>query len=307
MLRKIDSKYAEQLTTILRKFVATKDTQVRKQINSEVKRMRGGEGKTFAGVAIHIHLDILPGLFIEAEARLLPDGMPEEAEKGKVLLEKFQIRGHWRFFLAFCLQEGELLHEPSFTLGCRECADRAECYFHMITTLCFKSAHAPDLPDIAAWVRYIECKYDIYAPPISGYEVHFDEDESDMNLNLNFLEFLVESHLAITGGIMFERCPEAAIAPEEGTGASVSVRTLVSLSTRTLNGLTHAGVETVSDLILCYNTGQIMCCKSCGRKSVEEIELELAKYEVPKTKQIKYGSSYRGFGWFREFLLEERQ
>jgi len=97
MLKKIERKFIEDVIS-LTKIIISLDKECKKVIDEQLNECPQGE----------MVLALPWGIYVNAAAELLPDGLPKKTEYGDFVFEDFVVSGDTLHFVAFCLQEGEL-------------------------------------------------------------------------------------------------------------------------------------------------------------------------------------------------------
>jgi hypothetical protein len=187
-----------------------------------------------------------------------PDGTLERNEYGEILVKKVDVSGDTQYFLAFCLQEGELY--PGFRCIAEKYPDKYGCGSPVIFV-----GHEQDDTDLKEWREYIKNKYHIFPPKL-------DDDFSK----------IVSHCFLITGGIEFV------------TGEAENVNALdfdqptdsLGLSEPIIKSLHWAGIDTIQELVDRYNERTLSTVRQLGSKALKEIETALLKFGVPKRMQI---------------------
>ncbi|MDR1754185.1 MAG: hypothetical protein LBR74_04675 [Eubacterium sp.] len=180
MLRKVEKKYVDDITAMLKKWV---DTEYQEDIQADIEN-------GLANFDRELH-DF--GLWAKADITRLPDGTPEKTPDGRYVLENFIVGGDMLLFYAFCLQEGELKIAEFYQTD-----ENREHYSgetaHMYIGDSDDSGVRTDCDcSIREWREYIRDKYRIMPPALGNAFV---------GLTRNFFY--------LTGGLAFAECPNEA-------------------------------------------------------------------------------------------------
>ena len=254
MLHKVDKKYVDDVTSMVKVYV---DTFYQDWIEQAVRDSYADGGDCL----FEYKFDW--GLRVSAKVKMLPDNTPEKSSDGKHVFESFGVGGDRMLcFLAFCFQEGEL--RPRSYLQTDENRERYGYDAPSITI----SKELNDSGDISLseWCAYIRNKYQII-PPKSNRA--FDE--------------LITGLVSITGGIASSGYDHqiALVASSE----SDDIYSL-GLSTKRRMGCLHStGITKITTLIRYYKSGLLLHLRGVNDGVLREIEEKLAARGVPKVHQ----------------------
>jgi len=197
MLQKVEKSFIETVVSIMKGVVGGR-------LKSLI------EAYVADGVSDHIDLYFLPELYIVVDVQTHPDKTIAKTADGELIITRFEVEGAMPHFLAFCLQEGELLYQSE----CQTCRERSHCPSKSPRFTFNRNDVSGDY-DISEWREYIKNKYHIF-PPEFDYEGENGASEGinpdDPRICTGFTDLLWECYIEITGGVA---CPDCLMQYEE--------------------------------------------------------------------------------------------
>jgi len=275
MLRKVKKEYFDDLVSILEAYVSMYYQNV---FEVWLKIIAGDESFGIEDEPNYTYdHDTVYGLWWSAGIKMLSDGTPERSSDGKVVIENFKAEGEAMYFLAFCLQEGEL--KPLDCLQASEVVQIQTGNKYAFDAAAFDFKVSPDedsvYQDIAEWRDYIKNKYHVFPPKMCKH----------------FLEFINEAFY-FTGGLAVEDSADSQCAEQHKSYTDQLHISSLGLSTKAYDALSRVDIETLTDLINCYSRGMLLHIRNFGVGYAAEVEAVMRKHEIPEVHQIKPRDKY---------------
>lgn len=194
MLQNVEKRYVEEVVSIMKTIV-----------NGPLKLLI--EAYVTDGIPDGIEVDFLPELTVMASVQTHAGKTAAKTASDEFIFTRFEVNGAMVHFLAFCLQESELLYRSE----CQKCKKRGHCP-NKSPDIHLGSEFISNRIEVSEWREYIKDKYHVL-PPVFDYDEknsalskEFAKEHPDEPITCkDFADFLYRYGFQATGGIA---CPE---------------------------------------------------------------------------------------------------